>query len=89
MGIFALGQNAQEVSKGMEQLKLYGEAGHVTANHSYSHYRLSKVSASTFIQDIQRAHQLLSPYLALCLSFAFLISVKDKMLRKEQPSYKL
>ncbi|MEM9417275.1 MAG: polysaccharide deacetylase family protein [Bacteroidota bacterium] len=59
IGIFALGQNAQKVPQGMEQLKLYGEAGHMIANHSYSHYQLGKVSAPVFIQDIQRAHPLL------------------------------
>lgn len=59
IGIFSLGRNAQEVPQGMEQLKLYGEAGHMIANHSYSHYQLSKTSTSIFIQDIQRAHQLL------------------------------
>jgi len=59
VGIFALGQNVQELPQGLEQLKWYSKAGHMISNHSYSHYQLKKVSSSTFIQDIKRADQLL------------------------------
>lgn len=60
IGVFSLGKHAEELPQGLEQLRLYGEAGHVIANHSYSHYQLSKVSSQVFIKDVQRAHQLLS-----------------------------
>ena len=56
VGIFALGVHAQQ-PLAMERLKMYAEAGHLIANHSYSHYKLGKVSAETFIQDVQRAHK--------------------------------
>ena len=56
VGIFALGVHAQQPF-GMERLQMYAEAGHLIANHSYSHYKLKDVSAETFIKDIQKAHK--------------------------------
>ncbi len=55
IGIFALGVHAGQPI-GRKRLAMYGASGHVIANHSYSHYRLGKVGAETFIQDIQKAH---------------------------------
>lgn len=56
VGIFAVGVHAQHAG-GLRRLKMYAEAGHFIANHTYSHYKLGQVPAATFIQDIQKAHQ--------------------------------
>jgi peptidoglycan/xylan/chitin deacetylase (PgdA/CDA1 family) len=59
IGIFALGIHAQGIQN-LERLRMYGEAGHIIANHTYHHYRLNDISSQAFIEDIQRAHECLS-----------------------------
>lgn len=64
IGIFALTSNlvnkAGKVNlTAIERLKSYAAAGHMIANHSHSHFHLSKVSEVTFIEDIKKAHNLL------------------------------
>ena len=56
VGIFALMRNASG-KDGMDRLKKWGKAGHIVANHSYSHHNLRKVSAEKFIKDIKKAHE--------------------------------
>lgn len=60
VGIFATAVHAQGETN-MKRLRMYGEAGHVIANHSYSHYNLNQVTAEKFIADIKKAHMVLSP----------------------------
>lgn len=55
VGIFAIGVHAAE-GQNMERLRMYGEAGHIIANHTYSHCSLNRISPQNFIQDVQRAH---------------------------------
>ena len=40
---------------GEERIMMYSGAGHVIANHSHAHRRLSQVSAEEYLQDVDRA----------------------------------
>lgn len=84
IGIFALGINAQG-AQNRERLRMYGEAGHILANHSYSHYRLKDVTAQAFVEDIQKAHECLSslPNFRPLFRFPFLCKGKDTQQRQE------
>jgi peptidoglycan/xylan/chitin deacetylase (PgdA/CDA1 family) len=59
--VFVIGENIATKS-GRDRLKLYDEAGYTIANHSYSHYGCSKVTAEEFINDIIKADSLLRNY---------------------------
>lgn len=82
-GIFALGIHAQKF--GIERLEKYAKAGHILANHSYSHYRLGKVTAKAFIADIEKAHALLSdlPNFRLLFRFPYLYEGDSATQRRE------
>ncbi len=41
---------------GYQRLRMYGEAGHLLGNHSYSHQRPGKIGCEAYIQDIRQAH---------------------------------
>lgn len=84
VGIFALGMYTQR-AQNMERLRMYGEAGHILANHSYSHYRLNDVTAQVFIKDIQKAHECLSslPNFLPLFRFPYLCEGKDTQQRQE------
>lgn len=45
---------------GRGRLRTYAEAGHLLANHSYSHLDLDRVPAARFIEDVRRAHRTLA-----------------------------
>jgi len=83
VGIFAIGSNA--LSKlNRDRLILYAEAGHIIANHTYSHYKLSTTADQIFIEDIQKAHQLFSelPNFKLFFRFPYLSEGKDAQQRQ-------
>ena len=84
IGIFALGIHAQG-TQNRKRLQLYGEAGHIIANHTYHHYRLNDVSAQVFIEDIQKAHIHLSglPNFKRLFRFPYLCEGKDMAQRQE------
>lgn len=42
-----------------QRLQMYAEAGHVIANHSYHHWDLRKVDATTYAQDILKAERVI------------------------------
>lgn len=83
VGIFATAAHAQgEIN--MKRLRMYGEAGHVIANHSYSHYKLDKVTSEKFIADIKKAHEVLSvlPNFKPFFRFPYLVEGKNKAQRQ-------
>ena len=84
VGIFALGIHAKE-RFGIERLEMYAQAGHMLANHSYSHYKLGNVKTAAFIEDIQKAHALLSnlPNFRSFFRFPYLYEGKDPTQRQE------
>ena len=84
IGIFAIGQYAHTPT-GLQRLHMYAEAGHTIANHSYSHYKLNDITAQKFIEDIKRAHEILSPLpnFKLLFRFPYLAEGKDEMQRQE------
>lgn len=45
---------------GPERMRLYARAGHLLANHSYSHLDLDTVPAARFIRDVERADKVLA-----------------------------
>ena len=61
IGIFSVAEYISN-QDGKERIQLYGRAGHIIANHSYSHLRLNQVGPEKFIQDIQKAHAILSVF---------------------------
>ena len=49
-------------SAGDARVKMYSDAGHLIANHSYSHKSLDKISAAKYISDIVHADSILKKY---------------------------
>ncbi|MEM7055585.1 MAG: polysaccharide deacetylase family protein [Bacteroidota bacterium] len=84
IGIFALGMYTRE-AQNRERLRMYGEAGHIIANHTYSHYRLDDITAQAFIKDIQKAHECLSSLhnFRPLFRFPYLCEGKDIQQRQE------
>ena len=60
-----------EHESGRARLRLYGEAGHIIANHTSNHRDLHKISTDDFIEDIDKAHSTLSPMLGFRPFFRF------------------
>ena len=60
-GIFVLGINLSS-QNGKDRIQLYDNAGHMIGNHTYSHYNCRKVSAQIFMDDIEKAHELIKQY---------------------------
>jgi peptidoglycan/xylan/chitin deacetylase (PgdA/CDA1 family) len=56
--LFVCGMRVDNVT-GMAHLKQWSRAGHLIANHTYSHQPLGRVFAETFIDDIVRNDELL------------------------------
>src|SRR5690606_7928101 len=83
IGIFATAIHAQG-SISMKRLRMYGEAGHMIANHSYSHLNLNKVTTEQFITDIKKAHAVLSslPNFKPFFRFPYLAEGKNKVQRQ-------
>lgn len=42
---------------GTLRVKMYGQAGHILANHSQSHQHISDIGVAAYIEDIKTAHQ--------------------------------
>ena len=88
VGIFAIGKYAHTPT-GLNRLHMYAEAGHIIANHSYSHYKLNDITAQDFIEDIKKAHEILSPLpsFKLLFRFPYLAEGKDEVQRQEVIQY--
>jgi peptidoglycan/xylan/chitin deacetylase (PgdA/CDA1 family) len=44
------------------RLKMYGQAGHIIANHSHSHPQISDIGVENYIADIKKGHEELSEF---------------------------
>ena len=44
------------------RLKMYGQAGHIIANHSHTHPHIHEVGVEAFIEDIDQAHRILKEF---------------------------
>lgn len=51
-----------EQSNGMERIKQYTKAGHIVANHTHSHLRLSKTLVHDYLSDFDKADNLLNKF---------------------------
>jgi peptidoglycan/xylan/chitin deacetylase (PgdA/CDA1 family) len=62
------------------RLKMYGQAGHIIANHSHSHPHIHDVGVDNYIADIKKAHQALKdmPGFKPWFRFPFLDEGKDE-----------
>jgi peptidoglycan/xylan/chitin deacetylase (PgdA/CDA1 family) len=58
-------------SAGDARIKTYSEAGHLIANHTYSHKSLDKTSAAEYIVDIVQADSILNKYRTYTKLFRF------------------
>ncbi|HPI38859.1 MAG TPA: polysaccharide deacetylase family protein [Ignavibacteriaceae bacterium] len=58
-------------SAGDARIKMYSEAGHLIANHTYSHKSLDKISAAEYIADIAHADSILNKYKTYTKLFRF------------------
>ena len=65
------------------RLKMYGQAGHIIANHSHSHPHISEVGVDNYISDIKKAHDALKdmPGFKPWFRFPFLDEGKDERSR--------
>lgn len=65
------------------RLKMYGQAGHIIANHSHTHPHIHDVGVEIFIADIKKAHEALSglPKFRPWFRFPFLDEGKDQETR--------
>jgi len=58
-------------SAGDARIKMYSDAGHLIANHTYSHKSLDKISAAEYIDDIAHADSILNKYKTYTKLFRF------------------
>jgi peptidoglycan/xylan/chitin deacetylase (PgdA/CDA1 family) len=58
-------------SAGDARIKMYSDAGHLIANHTYSHKSLDKTSAAEYIVDIVQADSILNKYRTYTKLFRF------------------
>lgn len=56
------GNMAREGDGGAARVRAYANAGHVLGNHSHSHSHLSQVTASDYIDDVDRAFEILDGF---------------------------
>ena len=84
VGIFAIGQYAQNPAN-RARLRMYGEAGHIIANHTFSHPKLNNITTQEFIADIKKAHALLCdlPNFKPLFRFPYLAEGKNKVQRQD------
>lgn len=61
VAIFSVAKRAIS-TRGKKQLEMYAKAGHVIANHSYSHFDLRKTKASVYVEDVKKAHNILNKF---------------------------
>ena len=52
---FVNSKNMDDVGK--LRVKMYGQAGHVIANHTHSHPRIDDIGVESYIEDIKLAHE--------------------------------
>ncbi len=62
------------------RLKMYGQAGHIIANHTHSHPHIHEVGVEAFIEDIKKADQILQelPGFRKWFRFPFLNEGRDE-----------
>ncbi len=67
------------------RLKMYGQAGHIIANHSHTHPHIQDVGVENFIDDIKAAHQALKefPGFRPWFRFPFLDEGRDENTRDQ------
>lgn len=63
----------------MRRLKMYGDAGHIMANHTYSHERIDRMGVEGYIDGIRKADVILSglPNYRYWFRYPFLDEGKD------------
>lgn len=59
-GAMIFANSARLDESGTRRLTAYAEAGHPIANHSHSHGSVDSLGAEAFLEDVQKAHGLLS-----------------------------
>lgn len=67
----------------MRRLKMYGDAGHIMANHTYSHERIDRLGVEGYIDGIRKADVILSglPNYKYWFRYPFLDEGKDEYSR--------
>lgn len=67
------------------RLKMYGQAGHIIANHSHTHAHIQDIGVQNFIDDIKEAHQALKefPGFRRWFRFPFLDEGRDENTRDQ------
>ncbi|MDH3709484.1 MAG: polysaccharide deacetylase family protein [Cyclobacteriaceae bacterium] len=70
---------------GTLRIKMYGQAGHIIGNHTHSHSRINDLGVEAYIQDIQKAHDVLQdlPGFHPWFRFPFLDEGKDESSRDQ------
>ncbi len=70
---------------GALRIKMYGQAGHIIANHSHKHIRPGDIGAAAYLEDIQFAHAKLKglPGFRPWFRFPFLDEGRDTGIRDE------
>ncbi len=83
VAFFANSINMDDV--GTLRIKMYGQAGHIIGNHTHSHSRINDLGVEAYIQDIQKAHNILQdlPGFHPWFRFPFLDEGKDESSRDQ------
>ncbi len=70
---------------GRLRLKMYGQAGHIIANHSHTHGHIHEMGVENFIEDIKVAHQALNqlPGFRPWFRFPYLNEGRDEQTRDQ------
>jgi hypothetical protein len=69
-GLFVIGRNV-ESETGQGIVRSWKDAGHMIANHTYSHHAYAVTTFEEFSADMLKAHAVLGPYLSKPLFFRF------------------
>ncbi|MFT5769923.1 MAG: peptidoglycan/xylan/chitin deacetylase (PgdA/CDA1 family), partial [Lysobacterales bacterium] len=56
------GIDGADGARGDARMRSYQDAGHFIGNHTHSHPRISSIGVDAYIEDIKKAHNLLSKY---------------------------
>lgn len=72
LGVFVVGAHLKRF--GAASVNLYSRAGHIIANHSFSHPALSKTTIADFVADVKQNHGLISGFSTFqpCFRFPYL-----------------
>ena len=79
---FVIAQNLNEDN--LKDLHAFLDSGFVLGSHSYSHVNLRKISASSYIADVDRADKILTPLMTETKYYRYPYLAESSFVKKQQ-----